>query len=167
MILTMHDASTERQQLLHYEEILRSAGQFVTSQRRSLLKYLLRHRMHPTTAQIATAIGRSGSASLATVYNSLALFAELQIVRTLRSPKGEVHWDIRTDRHHHLVCSTCQRSVICLKTKWPSRSTTPPSRRASRGPRPGSCGPAAAVSPTHKQLGHRSAQPVVYKELRA
>ena len=108
MILTMHDASTERQQLLHYEEILRSAGQFVTSQRRSLLKYLLRHRMHPTTAQIATAIGRSGSASLATVYNSLALFAELQIVRTLRSPKGEVHWDIRTDRHHHLVCSTCQ-----------------------------------------------------------
>lgn len=103
----MHDVSMERQQLLHYEEILRNAGQFVTVQRRALLKYLLRHRVHPTTAQIAVAIGRSGSASLATVYNNLALFAELQIIRSLRSPKGEVHWDIRTDRHHHLVCSAC------------------------------------------------------------
>ena len=83
----MHEPSTERQQLLHYQAILRGAGQFVTNQRRALLQYLLRHRVHPTTAQIATAIGRSGSASLATVYNNLALFAELQIVRTLRSPK--------------------------------------------------------------------------------
>lgn len=105
----MHEPSTERQQLLHYQAILRGAGQFVTNQRRALLQYLLRHRVHPTTAQIATAIGRSGSASLATVYNNLALFAELQIVRTLRSPKGDVHWDIRTDRHHHLVCSECRR----------------------------------------------------------
>lgn len=103
----MHDGSMERQQLLHYEEILRNADQFVTVQRRALLKYLLRHRVHPTTAQIASAVGRSGSASLATVYNNLALFAELAIVRTLRSPRGEVHWDIRTDRHHHLVCSDC------------------------------------------------------------
>ncbi len=83
----MHDGSMERQQLLHYEEILRNAGQFVTVQRRALLKYLLRHRVHPTTAQIATAIGRSGSASLATVYNSLALFAEWEhrgiVVQTL------------------------------------------------------------------------------------
>jgi Fur family peroxide stress response transcriptional regulator len=105
----MHDLSMERQQLLHYEEVLRSAGQFVTVQRRALLRYLLRHQVHPTTAEIASAIGRSGSASLATVYNNLALFAELRIVRTLRSPKGEVHWDIRTDRHHHLVCSSCAR----------------------------------------------------------
>ncbi len=103
----MHDGSMERQQLLHYEEILRNADQFVTVQRRALLKYLLRHRVHPTTAQIASAVGRSGSASLATVYNNLALFAELAIVRTLRSPRGEVHWDIRTDRHHHLVGSDC------------------------------------------------------------
>ena len=62
---------------------MRNADQFVTVQRRALLKYLLRHRVHPTTAQIVSAVGRSGSASLATVYNNLALFAELAIVRTL------------------------------------------------------------------------------------
>ncbi len=103
----MHDPASEREQLLRYEETLRTADQFVTVQRRAMLKYLLRHQIHPTTAQIASAIGRSGSASLATIYNNLALFAELSIVRTLRSPRGEVHWDIRTDRHHHLVCSDC------------------------------------------------------------
>lgn len=103
----MHDSSTERQHLLHYEEVLRNANQFVTVQRRALLKYLLRHKVHPTTAQIASAIGKAGSASLATIYNNLALFAQLAIVRTLRSPRGEVHWDIRTDRHHHAVCSQC------------------------------------------------------------
>lgn len=105
--MTTQDAQTERQQLQHLEEQLRSADQFVTVQRRALLRYLLRHRVHPTTAQIASAMGRSGSASLATIYNNFVLFAELSMVRTLRSPDGEVHWDIRTDRHHHIVCSEC------------------------------------------------------------
>lgn len=52
----MHNLSMERQQLLHYEEVLRSAGQFVTVQRRALLRYLLRHQVHPTTAEIASAM---------------------------------------------------------------------------------------------------------------
>ena len=107
----MHDVSTERQQLLHYEEILRNADQFVTVQRRALLKYLLRHRVHPTTAQIATAIGRSGSASLATVYNNLALFAKLRLVSVARTPDGELRWDLRIDPHHHLSCPDCGRVV--------------------------------------------------------
>jgi len=105
----MHDYLMERERLLRLENVLRNAGQFVTVQRRALLKYLLRHQVHPTTTQIASAVGRAGSASLATVYNNLALFAELQIVRTLRSPRGEVHWDIRTDGHHHLSCIDCGR----------------------------------------------------------
>lgn len=103
-------SDTDRE-LTAYEERLRDAGQFVTVQRRSILRYLLRHRTHPTTSQIARAVGRNRSASLATVYNNLAVFAELDLVRAVRSPYSdgdhEVHWDIRTDLHHHLSCRLC------------------------------------------------------------
>lgn len=95
--------------LADYEQILRDAGQFVTVQRRSILRYLLRHRVHPTTAQIAAAAGRAGNASLATIYNNLAVFAELGVVRVVRDPDGELHWDLRTDSHHHMACGGCGR----------------------------------------------------------
>jgi Fe2+ or Zn2+ uptake regulation protein len=96
-------------EIAFYEQRLRDAGQFVTVQRRAILRYLLRHRIHPTTSQIAQAIGRSRSASQATIYNNLALFAELELVRAIRAPNGagETHWDIRTDLHHHLSCKKC------------------------------------------------------------
>ena len=73
-------------------------------QRRAILRYLLRHHDHPTTAQIAAGVGRSGAASLATVYNNLALFAKLQLLAGARTPGGGLHWDLRIDRHHHLSC---------------------------------------------------------------
>lgn len=97
------------EQLQPYEMQLRQAGQFVTVQRRSILRYLLRHRTHPTTGQISRAVGKNQSASQATVYNNLALFAELGIVHAIRSPHGdgETHWDIRTEPHHHLSCTDC------------------------------------------------------------
>jgi Fur family ferric uptake transcriptional regulator len=93
--------------LREYEDRLRVAGQFVTVQRRAILRYLVRHLEHPTTAQIARAVGRAGSASLATVYNNLALFQELSIVQMVRDPDGEMHWDLRTGHHHHLTCEGC------------------------------------------------------------
>jgi len=101
-----HQKDIERE-LSPYEDRLRSAGQFVTVQRRAILRYLLRHPVHPTTAQIARAVGRSRSASQATVYNNLSVFAELGLIRSVRSPDGETHWDIRTDAHHHLSCTRC------------------------------------------------------------
>lgn len=104
-------------EVIRYEDRLREAGQFVTVQRRAILRYLLRHRSHPTTQEIARAVGRSGSASQATVYNNLALFADLDLVRPVRAPastgagaeEGELRWDIRTDPHHHLRCTRCRR----------------------------------------------------------
>lgn len=96
-----------RGSLRDYEQRLRDGGQFVTVQRRAILRYLLRHDDHPTTAQIAAAVGRSGAASLATVYNNLALFAKLQLLSAARTPDGEQHWDLRIDPHHHLSCQSC------------------------------------------------------------
>jgi Fur family peroxide stress response transcriptional regulator len=90
-----------------YEQRLRAAGQFVTVQRRAILRFLLRHRTHPTTAAITHAVSSAQTASLATIYNNLALFAELGFVRAMRVDDGETHWDIRTDPHHHLRCSAC------------------------------------------------------------
>lgn len=102
-----HTEAERGDSLAHYEQRLREAGQFVTVQRRAILRYLLRHRDHPTTAQIATSIGKSGSASLATVYNNLSLFAGLGLLNAVRAPDGEVRWDLRTGEHHHMTCVGC------------------------------------------------------------
>jgi Fe2+ or Zn2+ uptake regulation protein len=95
--------------LQDYEQRLREAGQLITVQRRAILRYLLRQGGHHTTAQIAAAVGRVGAASLATVYNNLALFARLHILTSVRAPEGEQYWDLRTDPHHHLSCRSCGR----------------------------------------------------------
>lgn len=97
--------------LADYERSLRDAGQLFTVQRRAILRYLLRHGDHPTTAQIAAGVGRAGAASLATVYNNLALFAKLRLVSVARTPDGELRWDLRIDPHHHLSCPDCGRVV--------------------------------------------------------
>lgn len=89
-----------------FEGRLREAGQFVTLQRRAIVQYLLSHREHPTAAQVAAAVTSHG-ASLATVYNTLARLQELGLLLAVRSPEGEIHWDVRTDAHHHLTCSAC------------------------------------------------------------
>ena len=142
----MHDGSMERQQLLHYEEILRNADQFVTVQRRALLKHLLRHRVHPTTAQIASAVGRSGSASLATVYNNLALFAELAIVRTCAAPAAR-----STGTSAPIAIITWSVPTVATSTTYPKNrlrqaSARPTSSIASPTPKRGFCGAATAAS---------------------
>src|SRR5580658_2154293 len=91
-----------------YVDALRRAGQFVTAQRRTILRYLLQHQDHPTTAAITDAVvDQARTASVATVYNNLALFEQLGLLRCVRGPSGEAHWDVRTDVHHHLSCSAC------------------------------------------------------------
>jgi Fe2+ or Zn2+ uptake regulation protein len=95
-----HSEIERADSLASYEQRLREAGQFVTVQRRAILRCLLRHREHPTTAQIASSIGKSGSANL-------ALFADLGIVHAVRAPDGEVRWDLRTGPHHHMTCEGC------------------------------------------------------------
>lgn len=107
MVDTMPHAKVQEKEFAPYEDRLRGAGQFVTVQRRAILRYLLGNRVHPTTAQIARGVGKNRGASLATVYNNLALFASLDLIRAVRSPDGETHWDVRTDAHHHLSCTRC------------------------------------------------------------
>lgn len=102
-------AKVGEEELAPYEARLREAGQFVTVQRRALLRYLLGNRRHPTTTQIARAVEKNRGASQATVYNNLALFESLDLIRAVRSPDGEgdTYWDVRTDDHHHLSCTHC------------------------------------------------------------
>jgi Fe2+ or Zn2+ uptake regulation protein len=114
MVFTMLHRATSKakigeEELALYEARLRESGQFVTVQRRALLRYLLGNRRHPTTAQITRAVEKNRGASQATVYNNLALFESLDLIRAVRSPEreGEAYWDVRTDAHHHLSCTRC------------------------------------------------------------
>ena len=76
----------------------------LTAQRRAIVEHLCQAGHHPTAAQIHTAVDEAGVRSLATVYNTLTLLRDLQLVRELPQPGGESRFDPNTDPHHHLLC---------------------------------------------------------------
>lgn len=62
-------------------EILRSNGVKMTPQRLAIIDYLERHRVHPSAEDIYQALlPQYSMLSLATVYNTLELLQNLQVV---------------------------------------------------------------------------------------
>lgn len=89
-------------------ERLREHGITVTAQRVAVLD-AVRRLPHSTTDQIgAEARTAIGTISRQSVYDTLALFVERDLVRLLQ-PRGSLaRYETRVgDNHHHLVCRGC------------------------------------------------------------
>ena len=89
-------------------EQLRARGITVTAQRVAVLEAV--HRLpHATTDQIGDAAREHiGSISRQSVYDTLALMVDHELVRLIQ-PRGSVaRYEGRVgDNHHHLVCRGC------------------------------------------------------------
>jgi len=73
-----------------------------TSQRIEIAKLVLAKPQHLSAEQIMSAIRASGSRiSKATVYNTLNLFCERGLLRTVDVDPVRQFYDSRTERHHH------------------------------------------------------------------
>ena len=73
-----------------------------------ILKYLVENQCHPSVEQIFSALRDSiPTLSKATVYNTLNLFIEAKLVRTLAIEENETRFDIVMQNHGHFKCTSC------------------------------------------------------------
>lgn len=82
---------------------LRATGRPVTLQRLRVWEALQAERTHPTAAELHA---RCSELPLATVYNTLDLFIELDLVRPL-ALEGVVRYDVDTTDHVNVICTHC------------------------------------------------------------
>ena len=87
----------------------RDAGMNVTPQRLAIYRALLETEDHLSPEALYQRVWpRMSTLSLATVYKTLDLLAEMGLVRELSVISETKRYDARLVRHHHLVCTRCK-----------------------------------------------------------
>ena len=110
-------------------QLCREHGLALTPQRRAILRVVLDADDHPTADRVHAALARRRvRVSRATVFRTLESFARLGIIAKACHPGSSVRYDRRTDRHHHLVCLSCDR-VIDLQDARLDALPVPDTRR--------------------------------------
>ena len=88
--------------------IFRENGYKVTPQRIAICKFMLSRKDHPTASQIYEEVKKEyPTLSLGTVYKTLNLLKELNLVQELSFDSGINRYDPCMDLHINLVCSKC------------------------------------------------------------
>lgn len=91
-------------------ELLKENGIKPSVQRIRIYEYLMDNYDHPTVDKIYGALGPSmPTLSKTTIYNTLKLFVEKQIVRAIHVDDSEQHFDAIMDFHGHFQCSVCRK----------------------------------------------------------
>src|SRR3954447_24107021 len=90
-------------------ELLRERGYRVTSQRVAIHEALHDAGRHLTAEQVMSLVaGRLPGISLPTVYATLEVLEELELVRRVHTPAALL-FDPRPDEHAHALCRSCGR----------------------------------------------------------
>lgn len=86
------------------EQRCAEAGLKMTGQRRVILKVLGTAKDHPSVEDVyERAKGIDDSISIATVYRTLSLLDELDLVIRHEFQEGYSRYEVNDDHHHHLV----------------------------------------------------------------
>ncbi|MBN2558900.1 MAG: transcriptional repressor [Clostridia bacterium] len=73
-----------------------------------ILEYLLANETHPTADRIYNALSAElPTVSRMTVYNTLAIFTERELVHEISIGENESRYDIVTEPHGHFKCTSC------------------------------------------------------------
>ncbi len=106
------DARAKDERIEGFRQLCRDRGLALTPQRRAILLAVLDLDDHPTADRVHAALARRRvRVSRATVFRTLESFARLGIITKACHPGSSVRYDRRTDRHHHLVCLSCDRVI--------------------------------------------------------
>lgn len=94
-------------------EALKQRGLRVTPQRAIILSAIEQMHGHMTAEQIYAQVKHVNSyINLATVYRTLELLRQLDLVTEADMGAGALHYALRTHAtHHHAVCRACGRSI--------------------------------------------------------
>ncbi|MCF8495644.1 MAG: transcriptional repressor [Alphaproteobacteria bacterium] len=86
------------------EELCAQAGLKMTGQRRTILKVLGESADHPSVEDVyARTKSMDPSISIATVYRTLSLLDELDLVIRHEFQEGYSRYELNWDHHHHLI----------------------------------------------------------------
>jgi Fur family peroxide stress response transcriptional regulator len=89
-------------------EALRKKGYKATPQRIAICKIALNSRAHPSAQQIYAKVKKiHPTVSLSTVYKTLEVLADLELVQEINFPKGQARFDSYMDPHINLICLEC------------------------------------------------------------
>ncbi|MCP4868205.1 MAG: transcriptional repressor [Proteobacteria bacterium] len=93
-------------------QTLRDHGIQPSAQRVEVARYVLDTDEHPSADRVWEVVReRQPTISRATIYNTLNLFVEHGLLRTLLLSEGHVVFDPKTNRHHHFVDEATGRIV--------------------------------------------------------
>ena len=91
---------------------LRARGVRITSARRAVLVALAATDGHVTAEDIATTVQQSSpEVHLSTVYRTLESLEGLGVVDHVHLGHGRAVYHLAENRHHHLVCESCNAVV--------------------------------------------------------
>jgi len=87
---------------------LEDSGLRCTSQRYSVMSFLMDHHEHPTAAEIFEAVNRlDPRSSRATIYNNLRDLVDAGLVRQIAAEGRTARYDAKDELHHHFICDRC------------------------------------------------------------
>ena len=88
----------------------KAAGLSVTAQRQAIYAALLESEDHPSPEALYRRVRPAQpNLSLATVYKALEALARLGVAGEVSALSATRRYDGNLDRHHHLVCTGCQK----------------------------------------------------------
>jgi len=89
-------------------EALRKKGYKATPQRIAICRIALNSRAHPSAQQVYHEIKKiHPTVSLATVYNTLEVLRDLNLVQEINLPQGQARFDSYMIPHANLICLKC------------------------------------------------------------
>ena len=89
-------------------QALRSKGYKATPQRIAICRIALNSRAHPSAQQVYEEVKKiHPTVSLATVYKTLEVLRDLNLVQEINFPKGQARFDSYMTPHINLVCLKC------------------------------------------------------------
>jgi Fur family peroxide stress response transcriptional regulator len=89
-------------------EALRSKGYKATPQRIAICRIALNSRDHPSAQAVYCEVKKiHPTVSLATVYKTLEVLRDLNLVQELNFPKGQARFDSYMVPHINLICLKC------------------------------------------------------------
>jgi Fur family peroxide stress response transcriptional regulator len=105
---------------------LKDKGVLLTIQRSAVLEFLHDTTAHPTAEEIYQSLrGMYSALSRATIYNTLDLLKTHGLIQEITIERNKIHYDYKTEPHHHFLCSHCARiydvameKIPCKREEW-------------------------------------------------
>ena len=88
---------------------IKQQGINLSHQRLKVLEYLYKNQCHPTVDQIFTDLQKEiPTLSKTTVYNTLRILVESELLRVITIEDNETRYDIVVENHGHFKCVSCK-----------------------------------------------------------